>query len=238
MGRRIGNNLAPEAGSAGTAKASPGLTPRQLQSGIDLVERTVSGLGPYTAAIRSGQVPTRQLGVIYLSLRNLVEVVSHQLRNARGNKVYMHADGHRQAVVDEKGQYVKDGFNDAAYLYFTVREQPLLHFTYDVFPWLALGRTRIDPTSKAERIYAFMGDLEYAILKGRGERSALDALAASSWSSPGEITALAVFLEVIQLGKATEVFEWFASDDKIETVDILRVMKALHAGFLQAFQVS
>jgi len=105
--------------------------------------------------------------IVFLMLAQTQEFKIHQMRGATGNKVFLHKDGHKEAVFDKDGQLVKDGFNDASYNYAHPIRDPFGHYTKDIEPWMTYGASRKDPTSKKERIDAYVLDLEDGIIRAR-----------------------------------------------------------------------
>ena len=105
---------------------------------------------------------------IYTVLVNTRELRIHQMNGAVNNRVYVHDDG-REAVfvsdVDENGndidgtsKLVKGCLNRGAFNYYHYSDQPLGHFSGDIFPWLVLGNCKNDPSSLNQRIEAYMLD--------------------------------------------------------------------------------
>lgn len=105
--------------------------------------------------------------MVYIMLSQTNEVSIHQMRGATGNQVFVHQDGHREAVFDKAGNAVNDGINDASYNYAHPKLDPFGHFNKDIEPWIQMGMSRADPTSPKERIYAYMGDIERGIVAAR-----------------------------------------------------------------------
>lgn len=94
-------------------------------------------------------------------LSHTYEVTQHNIHGATGNRVFLHADGHKEAVFDPAGNLVRDSANMASYNYFHPQEQPLRHFVADTLPWIVWGNTEDDPTSTTERLGAWLTDVKY-----------------------------------------------------------------------------
>jgi len=108
----------------------------------------------YSSADEEG--PTkREVALVRHWLANTSESRIHQLRGASENKMYLHKDGHKEAVFDGDGKPVKDGINDASYNYAHPVEEPLKHFNQDILPWILFGNSRTDPTTVEERLEAY-----------------------------------------------------------------------------------
>ena len=116
----------------------------------------------------SATLTKAESAAIHLMLSQTHEVKIHQMRGATENQVFVHKDGHKEAVYNGKGNLVQDGINDGSYNYAHPEEDPFGHFVQDINPWLKMGMSREDPTSKQERIYAYMLDLEGGIVRARG----------------------------------------------------------------------
>lgn len=105
--------------------------------------------------------------MVYIMLSQTNEVSIHQMRGATGNQIFVHSDGHREAVYDSSGNLVQDGINDASYNYAHPKLDPFGHFEKDIEPWIKWGTSKTDPTTPKERIYAYMGDIERGIASAR-----------------------------------------------------------------------
>ena len=78
------------------------------------------------------------------------------------------------------------------------------HLAYDMWPWIAMGAERTDPTSRDERVEAYSLDLVNGILYSQQQRAELDQLPVSSWDAYGQVAALALIATAIERGEATE----------------------------------
>ncbi len=150
-----------------------------------------------------GGPPTEaQISLIRHWLANTSEVSIHQMRGATGNQVFLHTDGHREAVYDEKGKLVQDGINDGSYNYAHPIEEPLKHFNRDILPWILWGNSRSDPTTVKERLDAYSqslgGGLGAAQLASR-------RLLGDTKIEQTEMQVAVFFLRVIEEGGVPEV---------------------------------
>lgn len=100
-----------------------------------------------------------QSATIFTMLAYTQELRIHQMGGAIGNQVFLHEDGHKEAVYDGEGALVTDCLNQASYNYYHPYQYPLAHFTADILPWLMWGNCKNDPSSKAQRIEAYISDL-------------------------------------------------------------------------------
>jgi hypothetical protein len=152
-----------------------------------------------------GGPPTEeQISLIRHWLSHTSEASIHQMRGATGNQVFLHTDGHREAVYDRKGKLVQDGINDGSYNYAHPIEEPLKHFNRDILPWILWGNSNSDPTTVKERLDAYSQSL------GDGLGTAQTAPTKSFREIKIEQTEIQVvefFLRVIEEGGVPEVLK-------------------------------
>src|SRR5262245_20590106 len=117
------------------------------------------GLSDAVKRVVDGKVDNSKIRAIAAILRKSNEIEIHRMRGGRNNTLFLHPDGHREAVYDGNGRLVQDGINDGSYNYFHPQRDALRHFTFDIAPWLLFGQSRNDPTTRAERIHAYSTDL-------------------------------------------------------------------------------
>lgn len=103
----------------------------------------------------------------YFVLKNTPEFHIHNMRGAN-NVIYLHKDGHKEAVYDENGNLVTDCINMASYNYGNPGTEPFKHFFADTLAWISWGNCKDDPTSMAERASAYSKDLGIGIKKTFG----------------------------------------------------------------------
>jgi hypothetical protein len=150
--------------------------------------------------------PDTRIKVAFLraALSKTLEVHIHQMRGASKNRVFVSRDGHSEAVVDENGKMVTDCVNMASYNYFVVEREPLEHFTFDMLPWIEMGNCASDPTSRGERITAYLQDFR---------NGAIDVFNGSPASLPpdfrldgkGQAETAALFLRALHETPAAEI---------------------------------
>src|SRR5262245_23702278 len=105
------------------------------------------GLSDLVRRVVGGKIDNAKIRVIAAILRNSNEIEIHRMRGGGNNKVFLHPDGHQEAVYDGNGLLVQDGINDGSYNYFHPQQDALRHFTFDIAPWLLFGQSRTDPTT-------------------------------------------------------------------------------------------
>ncbi len=192
-------------------------------------------LKPYIKAIKKGEANPKHIAIIRAILKNTNEVCIHQQNGASDNKVFVHQDGHREAVYGKDGKLVQDGINDGTYNYYSASEEPLLHFTFDTSPWISLGTTRSDPTTVKSRIYAYMGDLEGGIGRTLAEGTGKPQTAKLK---TGQVEALAVFLRAIDEGNASGLFSLFESRDGVTNDELIDVLTKLNVGLNRVYSAN
>lgn len=104
---------------------------------------------------------------LFFILKNTPEHHIHNMRGAN-NRVYLHKDGHQEAVFDHNGKAVTDCINMASYNYANPKTNPFMHFFKDTAPWLIWGNCREDPTSPGERFSAYLKDLRIGVRNSVG----------------------------------------------------------------------
>ena len=166
-----------------------------------------TGISLWLSCLVYGAEPTQQqIDTIRHWLSHTSETSIHQMRGAKGNKVFLHEDGHKEAVYDEAGKLVKDGINDGTYNYAHPVEEPLKHFNRDILPWILWGTSRTDPTSVEERLHAYSRSLG----GGLGEAQAAPRkknIDGKKKIEPSEIEVVDFFLKVIKEGEVEEIFK-------------------------------
>ncbi|MDF3131162.1 hypothetical protein P0Y35_18275 [Kiritimatiellaeota bacterium B1221] len=153
--------------------------------------------------IYSEEPTQEQITLIRNWLSHTSETKIHQMRGATGNKLFLHQDGHKEAVFDKEGHPVKDGINDASYNYAHPIEEPLNHFNMDILPWLLWGSSRLDPTSVEERVEAYSRALGGGLVEVQNQPirnfdySKIDK---------NEARVIVFFLRVLKEGDVEEIF--------------------------------
>ena len=145
-----------------------------------------------------------KLAFAYMALAKSSEVRIHMMRGASGNKVFVSKDGHDEAVVDEHGELVTDCVNMASYNYFHENREPLEHFLFDMLPWIESGNGVCDPTSKGERISAYLQDFRNGAI--RVFNSHPPSFAADfTFNGKGQAETAAFFLRALRETPAPEI---------------------------------
>jgi len=129
-------------------------------------------LTPLDAAALADPDTQVKLAFVYAALANSREVHVHQMRGAVANKIFVSPDGHSEAVYDEHGKLVTDCVNMASYNYFRPDREPLEHFIVDTLPWIESGNCMTDPTSRTERINAYLRDFRNGAIDAFNDRPA------------------------------------------------------------------
>ncbi len=176
-------------------------------------------------------ITEKQIAIIYAILKNTHEVRIHQQNGARENVVYVSKDGHSEVVFGKDGKRVQDGINDGSYNYYHPSLQPLLHFTYDISPWIQWGTSRQDTTTITSRIQAYMGDLEGGILRALKQQKIFRIKP----SQKGQYVALAIFLQVIEQGKAEKLFQLFTPQKEITDEEFVDILQRIYQGFQKVY---
>ena len=185
---------------------------------------------PTIRMVHDASMPLAHQQVIYTILSFTNEKAIHQMRDETGNQVYLAGDG-REGVYDANGDLLANGYNDGTYNYADWQEEPLLHFTMDISPWIELGISATDPTSVKERIYAYMGDLETGIIRAQ-DRAPLEALSSDHrFLDLGQSQAIAIFYKVIEAGQAQELYTLFEDEHTLTREELYSVLSKINTGF-------
>ena len=180
--------------------------------------------------IKNGDIPQRHLQILYLVLQNTPEVYIHNMNGVTGNNTYVHKDGHREAVYDKDGNVVKDGINDASYNYFARRKAPLKHFSFDTHPWIIWGNSQQDSTTRTERIFALVGDIQIGLKAALANKGQLQNIQ-QKWDRDGQLQALAIFVLAQRKGNSKPIYELFELNNAtIEDREIIDVLEGLGSG--------
>ncbi len=185
---------------------------------------------PMIRKLHDQEIPLAHQQIIYAILAHTNESAIHQMRGETDNRVFIHEDG-REGVYDKNGNLVTNGYNDGTFNYANPKNEPLLHFTMDISPWIQMGISETDPTSTIERIYAYMGDLEAGIVRAHQSLPFEPLDENHRWSGTGQLQALAIFLKAIDAGDAQELFELFDSPTAPTDRQLISVLSKLNAGF-------
>jgi hypothetical protein len=145
-----------------------------------------------------------KLAFLRAALSQTQEVHIHQMRGASKNLVFVSPDGHSEAVIDEHGNEVTDCANRASYNYFVENREPWEHFMFDMLPWIEAGNCTFDPTSRSERIAAYLQDFRNgAIRVFNGPPASLPV--DFQFNGKGQVETAALFLRVLHELPASEI---------------------------------
>jgi hypothetical protein len=218
----------PEPEADSTTETNPDR--EQLQRSFAFAAQVQLSLGEAVGRINEREVPLRHQQIIYEILRQTSESAIHQMRGEHENKVYYKESG-EEVVFDKDGNRVSNGYNDGTFNYAFYKEEPLLHFTMDISPWIMMGISENDPTEVKERIYAYMGDLENGITRAHKAAPFNPLPESHQWEKLGQLQALGVFVKAIEAGSAEELYDLFDQDEEISVEQIIRVLTKLNRGF-------
>jgi hypothetical protein len=174
-----------------------------------------------------------KLAFVYAALAKSNEVRIHQMRGATGNKVFLSPDGHDEAVFDEHGKLVTDCVNMASYNYFPENREPLEHFLFDMLPWIESGNCVFDPTSKSERISAYLQDFRNGAIRVFNGRPA--SLPANfTFNGKGQTETAAFFLRALSETPAAVIAKLYT--DSATTEDFERFFAQFSRAFARMFE--
>jgi len=181
--------------------------------------------------IQTNKISTEQQWLIFNILKHTHEIYIHRQRGALDNQIFLHKDGHREAVYNKERKLVKDGINDASYNYAHPEKESLRHFTFGIHPWIVYGASKKDSTSPPERLHAYVADLANGMRRAIQAKKSWQAEAKPLWKHYGQPQALAIFLEVIKQGKAEIIFDLFKTKETLIDKDLIPLLKKLEKGF-------
>ena len=168
------------------------------------VARAKYRLAPIDDAALADPDTRIKLAFLHTALSNTQELHIHQMRGASKNRVFVSPDGHSEAVIDENGKQVTDCVNMASYNYFPSAREPLEHFLFDMLAWIEWGNCAFDPTSRGERITAYLQDFRNgAIRVFNGPPASLPV--DFRFNGKGQAEAAAFFLRVLHETPAGEI---------------------------------
>lgn len=142
-----------------------------------------------------------QVAAIFTILTFTQELGIHQMNGATNNQVYLHKDGHKEAVYNGKGELVQDCLNQGSYNYYNPSQHPLGHFTADILPWLILGICREDKSTKKMRIDAYISDLKLGFQRAIKSQQGFDLPENFNFSGYGQSVAISFYLKALEVSK-------------------------------------
>jgi hypothetical protein len=187
--------------------------------------------------IQNQSIDSRKIQIIYLLLKNTPEHFIHNMNGATGNSVFVHENGLMEVVYDQNGNLVQDGINDGSYNYYSRTAQPLKHYFYDIHPWIIMGNSERDTTTKGERIFAYMSDLEgavWTVLKNKDQIAEVDL---QDWDDKGQLQTLALFLFVQEHYAQNSLFKLIDKNpEDVSPEDVVQVLKQIDVGFNDMYE--
>lgn len=151
------------------------------------------------------------------------------MRGATENTLFLHKDGHKEAVYDAKGQLVQDGINDGSYNYEHPVKNPFGHYIKDIEPWIKWGASPLDPTNVEERTYAYMGDLEGGIRKAREMWPQVSQKNYAENQHPTEFPKS--WSKILKHFETRSLFGLVSGDLEYTDENVISTMKALNMAF-------
>ncbi len=100
----------------GAVAAVSGIAEEPESQLLRLVEGRLGLQAPYEQVY--GEVNQNVLALLCAALMNTPEHYIHNFNGAEGNQVFVHKDGHREAVFDASGEPVTDCVNGPSYNYY------------------------------------------------------------------------------------------------------------------------
>lgn len=177
----------------------------------------------------ASQLTVEQKAIIHLILSQTSELNIHRMRGATENRVYVHKDGHKEAVYDANGKLVQDGINDGSYNYEHPENNPFGHYIKDIEPWLRWGASPNDPTTIPERTYAYMGDLEGGI---RDAREMWPEISTENYTKALQQSDFPkTWVKILKQPGTHDLFSLVKGDLEYTDDNVIKTMKALNAAF-------
>lgn len=216
------------------ATASAELSESEQESAASIL-RSMLALRGTLDTLEDNSVSPNRLAAICLILKHTHELEIHRMQGATTNQVYLHEDGHREAVFDSNHKLVQDGVNDGSYNYFHPSNDPLRHFTFDIAPWILWGQTPDDPTSVQQRVHAYAADVSQGVKNALDDAKQSNLLPVPELVHTGSPEAIAVFLKAMQLDEGEDVADLFDVDAHISDERIASAVKRLEHGLREVF---
>jgi hypothetical protein len=141
----------------GPTPADPPTTTEVTGFGDEIAKKL--SIEPLDDSELGNEAVRRDVAILIAWLANTSEIEIHRINGADANVNFLSKDGHNEAVYDGASKLVTDLVNEGSYNYAHPVLDPLGHFTVDILPWIELGASRQDPTSKQTRLGAYLEDL-------------------------------------------------------------------------------
>lgn len=208
---------------------------KEMKDFMDETEKLLN-LKKTIERIEKGEINSLKLQIIYLILQKTSEHYIHNLNGATGNKVYLHVDGHKEAVYDPKGDLVQDGINDGSYNYYDREKEPLKHFSFDTHPWIMWGASEKDPTSQQERIFGLVSDIELGLSAALESKGGLKNVKKHNWDRLGQLQALAIIYLALEKANCDSLYSLFEKEiSKITRNEITKSLRSLESGLNKVY---
>ena len=178
----------------------------------------------------------KEVEFIYRMLANTSEKHMHRMNGALENKVYLHKEGHEEAVYDGKGELIEDCANMGSFNYHHPYKAPLKHFTFDSLPWMEWGNCKEDPTTREQRVEAYLKDLREGIEKTLTENKSFDKLSVAEFDSDGEQQAVWFFLKVTRSSPDIKLADVVTAMDRGRYDEVDAFIDNMEKGFREVFK--
>jgi hypothetical protein len=195
--------------------------------------RQSMGLEETVAQIKAGEIDAKRLAILRAILSATPEVQIHRLQGATGNEVFLHPEGHQEAVYGPHGQLVSDGINDGSYNYFHPTTDPARHFFFDIHPWILMGNSRHDPTTPKERVTSYVSDLEFGIVQAAKSRDfpPVDARKLTD----GELETYAILIKALEAEDANDLFAAVESQQILNDESRAALLRKIEKSFQKLY---
>ena len=160
------------------------------------------------------------------------ELNTHQMNGQNGNQVFINDDG-REAVYDAQGELVTDPVNQGSYNYYHPVNEPLAHFAKDIHPWLKWGNTRDDPSTKEQRLNAYLKDLKAGIISAFNEQNISVKSSTIVYQSETEKDVVMLFLKIISESGDDSLFSMYEDTTQASENRLNMFLKNIQPVFLK-----
>jgi hypothetical protein len=205
------------------------LNAQHAESAVAELHRSLA-LSELVKQVHDGQIESEKVHAIAAILRNTSEVHIHRMRGGDNNSVYVSPDGHSEAVYDSDGKLVKDGINDGSYNYFHPQADALRHFSVDIAPWLLFGQSRRDPTTRTERVHAYIADLFEGVKRALETPQTTEAPDDVHLGEPGCAEAVAILLLAIERGDVEDLIRVVSLREKRSEQELFVLLGRFESG--------
>jgi len=190
-------------------------------------------LGCFSEVIRFSDTPSTlprneqwKEALIVDLLSRTPELNIHRMNGQSDNQVYTHEDG-REAVYDGNDSLVTDPVNQGSYNYYHAVDRPLAHFAKDIHPWIKWGNARGDPSTRDQRISAYMKDLRLGISAALHTRSIEIGETSMQFTSKTERAVVRLFLRAITATRDDALFDMYENPENATEERLDQFLEAL-----------